>query len=204
MHSGLSVKTAPAAEPVTLDDLKAHLRVTDNAEDAYITRLGQAARAHIEDVCNRVALTTVFTYTVDKFPCDTRMIELPISTLQSVASVKYYDEDGVLQTLDAGQYYVIIDQDPGFIFLKDAYFWPTTECGRPRAVVIEFSAGWEDDVAGLAALRDFTGFTHAIKFLVQHWFDNRAHIEQGRGINVTKIPDTLDDLVQQFRVFTLS
>ena len=198
MKTGLSVQAAAAEEPVTLTELKAHMKVTSSAEDDYITALGKAARAYIEDVTGRVALTTTFDASWDAFPVGYRTLELPRSRLQSVTHLKYYDTAGVLQTLDSSQYIVVIDSEPGFIFLRAAYYWPSTEV-RPGAVQVRFAAGWAAAAADLTAAHE--GFKLAIKFLVHHWHSLRAPVAVG---NITaNIPDNFDLLLQQFRVYDL-
>lgn len=198
MRTGLTVQTAANEEPVTLAELKAHLKVTSSAEDAYIAALGKAARAHIEDVTNRVALTTVFDATFEQFPIKSRTMELPKSKLQSVEHVKYYDTSGALQTLDASQYIVVVDSEPGYIYLRADYYWPSLEV-RPDAVQVRFTAGWEAGAADLTA--EHEGFKLAVKFLVHHWHSIRVPVNVGNIVN--KIPDNFDLLVQQFQVYDL-
>ena len=43
MHYGLTVSTAATAEPVTLDEAKGHLNVTDDADNPLIARMIRAA-----------------------------------------------------------------------------------------------------------------------------------------------------------------
>jgi len=45
---GLKVVSPPAVEPVTLDEAKAHLRVTIADDDGYIALLIPAARERVE------------------------------------------------------------------------------------------------------------------------------------------------------------
>lgn len=200
MKTGLSVVTAPTEEPVTLEELKNYFRVVASDENDLITSLGQAARSLIEDQTGRVALNTVFKYTLAGFPCRTHVIDLPRCALQSVTHVKYYDADGVLQTLDSSQYIVIIDDEPGYVYLRDAYSWPTTEV-RPAAVEIQFTAGWAASQAALVALDNdpSEGFRLAIRMLANHWFELRGTVQVGNL--VSSVPKNFDDLVRQFRVF---
>jgi hypothetical protein len=66
-------------------------------------------------------------------------ILLPMPPVVSVASVKYYDGDGTLQTLSTDAYYV--DDYAGRIVLVDGTSWPTTSV-RPNAVLIRYHAGY--------------------------------------------------------------
>ena len=81
--------------------------------DVVMTPEGVGTRAHIvgrffkgimveqvERDSRRTLAETTFEAYLDAFPED-ETIELPRSPVSAVASVKYYDEDGVLTTLDA-------------------------------------------------------------------------------------------------------
>ena len=60
----LVVTTQPASEPVTLDETKTHLRVTDTSEDTLIGGLITAAREYAELVTGRAFITRAYTLTL--------------------------------------------------------------------------------------------------------------------------------------------
>ena len=93
----ITIVTPPLALPVTVAEAKAYARIDFDDADALIESLIGAARDHLEQATGRTFVQTTYQLTLDAFPCDE--IALPRSPVLSVASVKYYDRDGVLQTL---------------------------------------------------------------------------------------------------------
>ena len=175
---GLIQTVPPAVEPVSLAEAKLHMRVDLDDDDALIQKLIEAARRHTEDFTSRSLITQTWKLTLDRFPeslllwrwdawtCS-NVIELPKPPLQSVTSVKYYDPDGVLQTLAASKYLVDAVTEPGRIAPVTGEFWPATQ-DRINAVEIIYVAGY-----GAAAANVPAGLLAAIKLLLANWYENR-------------------------------
>lgn len=140
---------APAGEPVTLAEIKAHLYVEHTGDDDLITALGLAARQHVEDVTKRALVTQTRVLRLSGFPIGgDQVIMLPGGNIQSVTSVAYTDEDGASQTL-AGSVYAFetsTDGGTGLLSLKYGQEWPDTQ-SRGLPVVVTYVAGWDDDAA---------------------------------------------------------
>jgi len=150
----LSRATAPSETPVSLDEAKAHLRVTGTDEDTTIQLYLDAAVAHVdgaEGTLGRCLVTQTWDYTFDRFPGFTercwQSVDVPLPTLQSVTSVKYYDPDGVQQTMDSADYIVTGQR----IVPVDA--WPDIDTTRPGAVTVQFVAGYGLATAVPAAIK---------------------------------------------------
>jgi uncharacterized phiE125 gp8 family phage protein len=149
----LSRVTALVASPVSLDEAKAHLRVTVTDEDTAIQMYLDAAVAHVdgaEGVLGRCLVTQEWDYTFDRFPYSRGCwdaIDVPLPTLQSVTSVKYYDPDGVQQTMDPAGYIASGQQ----IVPVDA--WPDYDTTRPGAVTVRFTAGYGNAASVPAAIK---------------------------------------------------
>lgn len=60
MAVGIRQTVAPAEEPVTLAEAKAHLRVSGTDEDAYIDALVKAARGRAESLTRRQLITATY------------------------------------------------------------------------------------------------------------------------------------------------
>lgn len=167
----------PAAEPVSLDELKAQLRIDHADEDDLLGELIAAARECVEDDTARALVTQTWQLTLDRFPrgcassADYRVIELRRPPVQSVTSVTYYDADAVEQTLDPSAYHVSTAGAPGRLVLADGESWPVTECGRPGAVTVTFACGYGADGSAVPAAAK-----HAIKLLCGHWYRNREAV----------------------------
>ena len=82
----LVLNTAPAVEPLTLDQAKEHLRVTDGADDAKISRLISAARRHVEGFLGRRLINQTWDLNCFDWPAGD-VFHLPYPPLSSVTSI---------------------------------------------------------------------------------------------------------------------
>lgn len=92
--------TAPIIEPVTLEELKLHLRIEldQTGEDEYLEGLIRVVREHIEDITRRAIMTQTWDYCLDDFPGGDS-IRLPFGNLQSVTSITYKESDWTTEEL---------------------------------------------------------------------------------------------------------
>lgn len=90
--------TAPAIEPVTLDDVKAWLKIDGTDEDNVLTALLVSARLSVEAVTGLMLITQSWRVILDDWPDDGR-VTLPHAPLQSVNALRYYDLNHVAQPL---------------------------------------------------------------------------------------------------------
>lgn len=141
MPTALKLITAPAAEPLSLSDFKAHARITATAEDTLLPVYVKAAREQLEHETGRALITQTWELTLDAFPGS---IWLPKPPLQSVTSIKYDDAAGVEQTLSNTVYDVLnvgAEYASGAIVLADGETWPVTS-GRPGCVRVRYVCGY--------------------------------------------------------------
>jgi uncharacterized phiE125 gp8 family phage protein len=188
-NKSINVKTAPATEPVTLDEAKLHLRVTCAADDAYITALIKAARRHAELYQGRSYITQTLELRMDFFP--QFLIELPRPPSISVTSIKYIDSNGDTQTLDASKYTTDFNSYVARIVPAYNESWPTTR-RVIDAVTIEYEAGY-----GAASDVPET-IKQAIYLLLTIWYDNRTPISEA---TVMEIPFTVTALLIMEKVY---
>ncbi len=188
----LILDTAPAVEPVSVDEAKLHLRIIGSDENAYLEALIKAARQKVELDTGRALITQRWKAILDDFP-GSRFIVLPKTPLSSVVSVKYYNSSGVLTTISSADYLVHTATTPGAIELRSGLSWPVTR-EEAQAVEILFEAGY--GAAGAAVEHQLR---HAIKFLVSHWFSVREPINL--GTSVSAVPQTYDFLTLPFKVY---
>jgi uncharacterized phiE125 gp8 family phage protein len=163
----LKLVTAPAQEPVTLAEAKAHLRVLHDSEDTYIANLVRAARVHIEVTTGRALVTQTWDFWLAGFPKG-GTIELPRPPLQSVTWVKYRDADGVEQTLAADQYDVVAPGLIGTVEEAPDATWPATQ-RRSQAVNVRFVAGYSSEPQDMPE-----DVRAAMLMLVEHLYFNRG------------------------------
>jgi uncharacterized phiE125 gp8 family phage protein len=133
----IDVVTPAASEPVTLDEAKAHLRVTHGSDDLLIAGQISAAREHIERVIGYPIVTTVLRATLDCWP---PVIILPRCPIASVDAIEYTDAAGADQVLAPADYSV--DLSGGGARVRPAFgkSWPSLRA-VPAAVRVSYTAG---------------------------------------------------------------
>ena len=144
MRYGLQYATsgAPAVEPISSAAAKLHLRVDISTDDTLIAALITAARQKCELYTRRQLITATWQMTLDAFP-DEEVIYVPRPPLQSVTSITYVDENGVVQTWTAALYRVDIATEPGRITPAYGESWPSTR-DVSAAVTVKYKAGYGD------------------------------------------------------------
>lgn len=162
----------PSEEPVTLQEAKAHLRVDDTEQDAWITRAMTAAREFCETFQGRSYTTQRLALSLERWPSG-RSIYLPRPPLQSVEAVAYTLADGTPRTLDPSLYIVDTASEPGAIHLRPGASWPSDPLDAGLPIRVEFTAGYgAADKVPLRAVQ-------AILLLVGHWYESRETVVIG-------------------------
>ncbi len=189
----LKLITEPAAEPVTLDELKAQCRVDGTDEDALLTALIVAARQQCEqELGGRSLITQTWERSIDAFPCSE--IELGMGPLQAVGPITYADVDGAQQTLDSAAYVGDTTQEPGWALPADGYEWPAT-LDTAGAVKVRFTAGFGDAASDVPqAIRQW------ILLRASTLYKFRESV--AAGVSVTELPGRyIDSLIDRWRVY---
>lgn len=140
-----SLTSAPAAEPLSLTQAKAHLRVETTDDDALITTLIAAARMWCEGITGTRYITQTWRVPIDwdelEDLYEEEGIELPLRPIQSV-TVKYYNSSGVLSTLSSSDYWLDTYGESGRVRLKASATSPTYEDDRPTPMHIDVVCGY--------------------------------------------------------------
>jgi len=166
--------TASTGPPVSLDELRDHLRIDQSVDDADLTGKLRAATEFCQRSVggHRQFMKATYDQVLDEFPANGR-IDLPLPPLKSVTSVKYYDTDNTQQTLSSTAYHTITPtRQPGRVELVDGEAWPTTKV-RPDAVKVRFVAGATSTTGVDPTVKQ------AVYLLVGHWNENREATAAG-------------------------
>lgn len=185
---GLNLGT-PESEPVTVQEIKDHLLIESDDQDALIGAFISAARQHVENYTNRILMPVDVELFFDRFPIGRDEIHLRRPPLISFTRIRYLDSAGELQTMPAEEYVVRSDVEPARIALEYERHWPDAP-ERPRAVRVEYQAGYADAASVPAAIKA------AIKLIVG---DLMEHREGKISMRVQTNP-TIESLLWPYRV----
>lgn len=130
--------TPPAVEPITLDEAKAHLRVTHAEEDALIALYITAARQWVERSTGVSLVNQTVEIALDDFPSGP--IQLPGWPLASVTSVEYLDGNGDTQAVDPASLIVEKARRPGWV--TSSAEWPATQADTINGVRVRYVLGF--------------------------------------------------------------
>jgi uncharacterized phiE125 gp8 family phage protein len=140
----LRVVNAAESDPVTLDQAKAQLRITDASQDDLIAGLIAAATISAETLVQRFFMKRTVEWVL---PAWRYPIALPIAPVAAdgVNSIGYVDwSTAQQQTLDASLYVVQTRGPSVRIVPKYQVIWPIIFAYAPEPVVINFDAGYTD------------------------------------------------------------
>lgn len=187
--------TAAANLPLTLDEAKAHCRVTTADEDALINELIKAATSELETRCQRTLCETGWSAKFDGFP---EIVLLRHPPVLAVSSITYIDAAGATQTLAASDYVVDLTAEPARITAAPGKVWPVTQPGRIASVTVNYTAGY---LAGGTAQQQRDAVPRDLRswllIRVATLYENRESVTFASApFNIT----ALDGLWQPYRV----
>ena len=185
--------TAPAVEPVTLDEARAFLRVEHDDDDELIAALVAGSRIHVEAQTRRALITQSWRLARDNWPEDGRVRIVP-GPLQALTAARVYDFDGNAQTLDL-QAFV---PDLGASVLVVAP-WAVPAPGRIAAgIELDVTVGYGD-----AALEVPEPLRQAVRLLTAHWYENRGLVVAGATTQAGVLQQTVGALLAPYRMLSL-
>jgi len=173
---GLVVVTPPVREPVSVEEVKAQLRVDYADEDGLIAAYIGAARETLERLLWRAFITQTLALTLDAWP-EGNAIRLPRPPLQVVSAVTWTDAVGAVHVLDAGTYAVDTTSEPGRVVLRAGQAWPGSALAPAAGVRVTYTAGYGDEADTVPeAIRQ------AIRLLAAHWFEHREAVSEAKAL----------------------
>lgn len=191
MHSGLArshlhhhdlnkawpytVTSVPAILPLTLEEVKSHLRIDigDSCQDTLLTTLIKTATNYAESYTKKDFITRTYETFRDTFGNDLTIRRSPI---QSITSVEYLIDD-VLTAVATTVWFLIESNTFPHLSLKASQVWPTDgdQGLREQAVKIVFKSGFGDAITDVPEdLRE--GMMHHIAAM----YENRGDCDEDR------------------------
>jgi uncharacterized phiE125 gp8 family phage protein len=179
--------TAPAAEPVSVAEAKAQLRIGHDSEDGLLDGLIRAAREEVEARTGVAMIAQDWRLALDRWPRFGRVALLRYPVIE-ILSVTVYGTEGEASLIDPATYEVDKASRPARL-----YFTTRPQPARIlNGIEIDFSAGF-----GSGAESVPEGLKRAILVLVAHWYEFRAGF--GAGDQPVSIPPEFDRLVSAWR-----
>jgi len=179
--------TAPATEPLTLNEVKLFLRVDDTTEDDLITSLITAARGLVEGHTWMPLISQTWAMQFDKDELNLLVWNINKAPLISVSSITYYDSDNNIQTLAASSYEVDIYGSPARFRIKTM----PSVYDRMNALQLNFVCGYANAAAVPQPIKQ------ALYMIIGHLYENRQDVITGTQVN--EMPQASELLLQPYR-----
>lgn len=191
----LILKTAPAAEPVDIDDAKAHLRVTITDDDDLIDALITAARQRVEAFTQKAFITQDWYLYFDwhehgwgtlrplMFDWSRRSnnIKLPFPPLQSLTAFEYLSAANTWTAVDSTIYY--LDVPGNQIILTGCLPEPFQ---RHSGFRVTFRTGYGDTAEKVPE-----GIRLGIKTIILHLYENRSAYDAAAPVAIPMAGESL-------------
>ena len=181
-----SLYSAPVVEPVSVEDVAAHCRITSHDDDEELAGLITVARTHLEDICWSAFITQTWDYYWNAFDAQ---LWLPRPPFQSIVKFQYMNAAGTLTNVSSNVYETSAENGISYARLKYLQTWPTPR-GYCDDVYVQVKCGYGDAETNVPM-----PIRQAIKLLVGHWYSNREPI----GQIGTQIEMTVDSLIAPYR-----
>jgi uncharacterized phiE125 gp8 family phage protein len=178
--------SGPDAEPVTLAQAKAELRLDHSSEDELIAGLIRAARDEVERTTGLAMIDQTWRLAADHVPAS-GLLRLRRGPVRQILAVTAFGSEGEAALIDPADYQL----DP---LSKPARLHFARRPGRLRAmngIEVDFVAGFGEAGTDVPDL-----LKRAILMLVTHWFEFRAHF--GASSQPVSYPDGYRRLIAAY------
>ncbi|MEL7228633.1 MAG: head-tail connector protein [Pseudomonadota bacterium] len=184
--------TEPAQEPVSLDEVKAHIRVSHDHEDTLIGELIRAARQHTEFASGQKLITQGWRQYENAIE-PSRIIGLRLRPVQRVEALTVFNAEGQPRVLANTDYTLMNTRDGQCVIL---------ESHLPLA---DMANGLELDL--IVGMGDFgidvpPVLKRAILLLCAHWYEFRGAVSPSD--QPVSMPSGFDALIAPYRAMRLT
>ena len=161
----LALISPPAVEPVTLGDMKQHLRVSHDSEDALIASLNKAAREELEQATGLALISQGWRLYLDCWP-GTLTVLIHKAPVIALSAVTIYDAAGAPSPAPLSGFVLDRFSRPARVAVPDAITAPGKKL---NGIEIDFTAGF-----GTTGVDVPDGLKRAIMLLAAHWYEFRG------------------------------
>lgn len=203
--AGLELVAGPSQEPITITNVKEHLRLDEDVDDLQVNAYIIAARQWAESYTGRIFVGRSMRQWYDSFGdmpimngtvqghqsylSKQRYLEISANPVLSVESIKYYNDAGTESTWDSSNYYVDNVSHVARIALKDGGEFPT-DLRKFNGLAVNFTAGYSTS-ASLIPQAIKVAMMQYITYLYEH---------RGDDENTARPPRAAIDLLSPYKV----
>ncbi|OJY38179.1 MAG: hypothetical protein BGP06_15265 [Rhizobiales bacterium 65-9] len=155
----------PASEPVSLADVKAHLRLTSSDEDGLLGKLIVAARLTVEAASGCELIAQKWRIAFDRWPRD-GVVRLPLRPVIACDAVRVFTDAATSVTLAASALYIDAFASPPRLVLTTAPPDPGRSAG---GIEVDLTVGFGVDAASVPP-----NLRQAVTLLAARWFERRG------------------------------
>ncbi len=210
----LSLLSAPAIEPVSEAEARAHLRISGESELALMLGHIRTARQAVESWTGRALINQSWRWMLDGWPGSAsqewwdgvrvgtmrnsaaRFIEMPKAPLVSVNSVTLFNDADQSTVWVAANYFVDTTSAPGRLVLRNAASVPLPQRAA-SGLQIDFTCGYGAGSGDVPA-----PLRQAVLMLTAHYFENRE-VMQGADGGGHVLPLGVHALLAPYRIMRL-
>lgn len=189
--------TPPATAILSVAEVKQHLRVDFDDDDAKIEALIAAAEAHLDGrggILGRALVHQVWRVEMPQWPASAAILPMPDV---SAATISYFDMSNTLQVLDASVYR-IVERSLGSSLEWDGSFSAPGLYPREDAIRIDMTCGY-----GPAASNVPRDILHAAKMLIAAWYAN-PEATASSGVQELPVPAGVSSILAKWKYRSIS
>lgn len=165
----LAIISQPISKPVTLAQIKRHLRLDHDQDDEYLNELTDAATIHVEAVTSQFLISRVVRQYIETMPAS-RSISLEAWPIRSIQEVRGYDFDGNPNIILSQNYRLDSRIDPPALILNTNINF-NAFC---NGIEVDMEVGYGETGADIPS-----NITRAILVLIAHWYEFRGTLPAG-------------------------
>lgn len=183
----LAIINPSEVKPITLPQIKQHLRVDHNEEDQYLLDLLDGAVAHVEATIGQALIFKTVRQYVDQIPAS-RSVVLEVSCVKSIEAIRGFDTSGNANIFSPEEYHLDNRMNIPAVIFNTSISYDNFYNGIEIDLVTGFGATGVDVPSNI---------TRAILVLIAHWYEFRGAIPLGDQLSL--IPEGIDTLLAPVR-----
>lgn len=177
----------PAVEPISVVEMKRHLRISHDSEDDFLSGLIRAAREDVERSTGLAMINQTWRLALDRWP-ENGCVPLARHPVRELLSVTVFGREGEASLLNPTDYQIDTLSRPARLHIERR----REPLRSMNGIEIDFSAGFGEAGTDVPDL-----LKRAVTLLVAHWYEFRAAF--GPADQPVSYPAGYDRLIAGYR-----